>query len=323
MNPSVRTDAGGRRARAYAPATVGNVLCGFDVFGLALERPGDVVEARRRPGAGVAIRAIHGDGGRLPANPDRNVAGAAAQAVARAAGLEGAGVELELWKGLPLAAGMGGSAASAVAAVVATNALLGAELSKEDQLLCAIEGERRGAGAMHPDNAAPSLHGGLVLVRPEQPGVAIALPVPEGLAVALIRPPLELETRAMRAALPSEVPLSSAVAQWANCAALVAGLYEEDWELVGRALTDEIAAPHRSPFVPAYDAVRTAAHKAGALGAGLSGSGPSMFALCRSIGDAEAAAEAMAGAFATAGLDGSSRYVSGVGSGARIIEELP
>ncbi len=315
--------SGTDRARAYAPATVGNVLCGFDVFGLALERPGDVVEARRRSEPGVTIAAIHGDGGRLPIDPKRNVAGAAAGAVIEWAGLDGGGVELELWKGLPLAAGMGGSGASSVAAVVATNALLGAELSMEDQLLCAIEGERQGAGAMHPDNAAPSLHGGLVMVRPEQPGVAITLPLPEGLAVSLVHPPIELETEALRAALPGEVPLESAVAQWANCAALVAGLYEEDWELVGRALVDEIAAPYRSPYVPGYDAVRSAALEAGAVGAGLSGSGPSMFALCRNIGGAAAAADAMTRAFASAGLDGSDRYVSGVGGGARLVEDRP
>ncbi len=310
-------------ARAYAPATVGNVMCGFDVFGLALERPGDVVEARRRSAPGVAIAAIHGDGGRLPTDPDQNVVGVAAVAVIKAAGLEGVGVELEVWKGLPLSGGMGGSAASSVAAVVATNALLGAGLSKEDQLLCTLEGERRAAGVTHSDNSAPSLHGGIVMVRPERPGVAIPLPVPDGLSVALVHPPLELETEAMRQALPKEVPLERAVAQWANCAALVVGLYEEDWELVGRALVDEIAAPHRTPHVPGFSEVCSAALEAGAVGAGLSGSGPSIFALCRSIGDATAAADAMTHAFSHVGLDGADRYVSLVGSGARVVEDLP
>ncbi len=311
------------RARAYAPATVGNVLCGFDVFGLALERPGDVVEARRCSGPGVAIAAIHGDRGRLSTDPDQNVVGVAARAVIEAAGLQGVGVELEVWKGLPLSGGMGGSAASSVAAVVATNALLEAGLSKEDQLLCTLEGERRAAGATHPDNSAPSLHGGIVMVRPEQPGVVIPLPVPSGMAVALVHPPLELGTGAMRQALPAEVPLERAVTQWANCAALVVGLYEEDWDLLQRALVDEIAAPHRAPHVPGFDEVRSAALEAGAVGAGLSGSGPSMFALCRDIGDAAAAADAMTVAFAEVGLEDSDRYVSLVGSGARVIEDLP
>ncbi len=311
------------RARAYAPATVGNVLCGFDVFGLALERPGDVVEARRCPEPGVAIKAIHGDGGRLPVDPEQNAVGVAATAVIEAAGLQGVGVELEVWKGLPLSGGMGGSAASSVAAVVATNALLGAGLSMEDQLLCTLEGERRVAGSTHSDNSAPSLHGGIVMVRPERPGVAIPLPVPEGLAVALVHPPLELGTGAMREALPEAVPLDRAVAQWANCAALVVGLYEEDWDLIGRALVDEIAAPYRSPHVKGFDAVRSAAIEAGAVGAGLSGSGPSMFALCRNISDAAAAADAMKLAFADVGLEGVDRFVSLVGSGARVVEDLP
>ena len=233
------------------------------------------------------------------------------------------GVELELWKGLPLSGGMGGSAASSVAAVVAVNALLEAKLSMEAQLLCTLEGERRAAGTTHSDNSAPSLHGGIVMVRPERPGVAIPLPVPNGLAVALVHPPLELGTGAMRRALPDQVPLDRAVAQWANCAALVVGLYEEDWELLAQALVDEIAAPYRSPHVPGFDEVRAAALEAGAVGAGLSGSGPSMFALCRDIRDAAAAADAMTAAFASAGLAGADRYVSLVGSGARVVEDAP
>ncbi len=161
------------------------------------------------------------------------------------------------------------------------------------------------------------------MVRPERPGVAIPLPVPEGLAVALVHPPLELGTGDMRQALPEDVPLDRAVAQWANCAALVVGLYEEDWDLLGRALVDEIAAPYRSPHVPGFNEVRSAALEAGAVGVGLSGSGPSMFALCRTTDDAAAAADAMVQAFSTAGLDGADRFVSPVGRGARLIEDLP
>lgn len=311
------------RARAYAPATVGNVLCGYDVFGLALERPGDVIEARRRDKSGITIAAIHGDGGRLPTHPDQNVAGVAAQAVVEWAGLEGVGIELEIWKGLPLSGGMGGSAASSVAAVVATNALLDTGLTMEEQLLCTLEGEQRAAGTTHSDNIAPSLHGGIVMVRPEQPGVAIPLPVPPGLAVALVHPPLELGTGDMRTAIPTQVPLDRAVSQWANCAALVVALYERDWALLGKALTDEIAAPHRAPYVPGFHEVRTAALRAGAVGAGLSGSGPSMFALCRSISEASGAADAMTAAFDAVGLQGADRFVSLVGSGARVIEDTP
>jgi homoserine kinase len=311
------------RARAYAPATVGNVLCGFDVFGLALERPGDVVEARRHSTPGVVITAIHSDGGRLPTDPNSNVAGVAAGAVIEAAGLQNVGIALEIWKGLPLSGGMGGSAASSVASVVATNALLDGGLTMEEQILCALAGERRAAGTTHSDNIAPSLHGGIVMVRPEQPGVAISLPVPCGLAVALVHPPLELGTGDMRSAVPADVPLERAVSQWANCAALVVGLYEQDWDLIGKALVDEVAAPYRTPHVPGFDDVRAAAIEAGALGAGLSGSGPSMFALCRNISEASAAAAAMTGAFDAVGLRSADRFVSLVGSGARVIEDAP
>ena len=207
--------------------------------------------------------------------------------------------------------------------MVATNALLGAGLSKEGPAALHAGGERRAAGVTHSDNSAPSLHGGIVMVRPERPGVAIPLPVPDGLSVALVHPPLELETEAMRQALPKEVPLERAVAQWANCAALVVGLYEEDWELVGRALVDEIAAPHRTPHVPGFSEVCFRGPGGGRGRCGLSGSGPSIFALCRSIGDATAAADAMTHAFSHVGLDGADRYVSLVGSGARVVEDLP
>ena len=308
--------------RAFAPATVGNVICGFDVFGLAMEAPGDEVEARHRSEPGVVITAVHGGEGRIPTEPDLNVASVAAQAVLGESGVEDVGLEIEVWKGLPLAGGMGGSAASAVAAVVATDTLLGAGLTKEALLRCALMGEQQPTGSIHPDNVAPALHGGIVMVRPDAPSVAIDLPVPEGLAIALVHPHLELETKAMREALAADVPLTRAVAQWADCAALVVGLYEEDWDLISRALVDRIAQPARSPFIPGFAEVCSAAKEAGAVGAGLSGSGPSVFGLCRSVGDAEVVAEAMAGAFRSAGLEATDRHVSPVDStGAHIVKD--
>ena len=308
-------------ARAFAPATVGNVICGFDIFGLALAEPGDEVEARGRDEPGVVISAVHGDGGRLPTEAGRNVAGMATNAVLTECGMENVGIEIEVWKGLPISGGMGGSAASAVAAVVAADALLQANLSPEALLRCASEGERGPKGDTHPDNIAPALHGGIVMVRPEEPGIAIPLPVPRGLSVALVHPELELETKRMRGVLPDTLSLTDAIRQWADCSALVVGLYEEDWDLIGHALVDRVAEPHRSCFVPGFDAVRRAGLGAGAVGAGLSGSGPSMFALCRSITDAQSAAHAMAEAFAQAGVEGADIHVSEVGNtGAHVIE---
>ena len=308
-------------ARAFAPATVGNIICGFDIFGLALGEPGDEVEARLRNEPGVVISAVHGDGGRLPTETARNVAGLATLAVLAESGMKNVGIEIEVWKGLPISGGMGGSAASAVAAVVAADSLLQTGLSLDVLLRCASEGERGPKGDTHPDNIAPALHGGIVMVRPEEPGTVIPLPVPAGLSVALVHPDLELETSEMRGILPDVLPLNQAVRQWADCSALVVGLYEEDWDLIARALVDRVAEPYRSRFIPGFDAVRAAGVEAGALGAGLSGSGPSMFALCRTTSEAQAVAAAMADAFAGVGLEGADTHVSEVANtGAHLIE---
>jgi homoserine kinase len=307
--------------RAFAPATVGNVLCGFDVLGMALDSPGDEVVARRVDTPGVRLVAIHGDReGKLPRDTDRNTASVAAAAVLRRAGMA-AGLELELHKGLPFASGMGGSAASAVAGALAADAALVTRLDRTELLACALEGELAAAGAAHADNAAPALYGGLTLALPGDPIRVVQLPVPRGLSVALVHPPLEMETAKSREAIGDTVPLSAAITQWASTAALVAGLYEEDWELVSRALVDHIAEPVRKRGLPGFEAARAAALQAGALGAGLSGSGPSIFALCRSIEQALAAGEAIADALETAGVESATVHVGPVGrSGARIVE---
>ena len=201
------------------------------------------------------------------------------------------------------------------------DALLQTNLSSEALLRCASEGERGPKGDSHPDNIAPALHGGIVMVRPDEPGTAIPLPIPEGLSVALVHPHLELETNDMRGILPDTLPLTEAVRQWADCSAFVVGLYEADWDLISQSLVDRVAEPHRSRFIPGFEAVRTAGLEAGALGAGLSGSGPSIFALCRTISEAESVAVAMAGAFAGAGLDAADAYVSEVtNTGAHVVE---
>jgi homoserine kinase len=285
--------------RAFAPATVANVACGFDVFGFALERPGDVVAARRRKAPGVEIVDITGDGGRLPRDAGRNTAGIAARHLLAEADAT-AGVELRLAKGLPLASGLGSSAASGVAAAVAIDALLGLGAPRERLLAAAMEGERVAVGSAHPDNAAAAVYGGFVLVRP---GLRVTeLPVPAGLSCALVRPHVEIDTGLARALLGDHVELGAAVAQWGNTAALVAGLFRGDLELVASALHDAVAEPARSPLVPAFAEVRAAARRAGALGCSLSGSGPSIFALCANPGIARSCAAEMAAALAAAGV---------------------
>lgn len=306
--------------RAFAPATVSNVGCGFDVFGLALERPGDEVTVRRGGGPNHLRLRVAGDGGRVPTDPARNSAAVAARAVRERLGVQD-GLDLTVHKGLPLASGLGGSAASAVAGAVAAHVLLGGGLDETALLGCALAGEQLGSGAGHPDNAAPALAGGFVLAMPGDPVRIVRLPVPDGLVVAVARPRMEVETARARAILDDTVPLAAAVRQWGSTAGLVAALYEEDWELLARSVHDAVAEPVRALLVRGFEAVKARALEAGAAGAGLSGSGPSVFALCRGRSVAERVAQAMADGFREeAGAD-SQRIVSPVGrTGARVLE---
>ena len=305
--------------RAFAPATVSNVGCGFDALGFAVDQPGDVVEAKAGPGRGITIRKITGDGGRLPRDAQANTAGVAVAELLRATGCQ-RGVELILEKGLPLGSGLGSSAASGVAALVAVDHLFGLGASRDLLLRCAMEAERVACGSAHPDNAAPSIWGGLVLIRRDREPEVVALPVPEGLACAIVHPHVEVSTRAARELLGETVALGDAVTQWANLGALVAALYRGDLELLSRCLVDSVAEPKRASLVPGLRAAQTAARENGALGAGLSGSGPSIFALAPTLADAERAADAMVTAIAEQGY-GSDRLVSMVGTqGARVLD---
>ncbi len=276
---------------AFAPATVSNVACGFDVLGFPLESPGDEVTARL-DGTGVRIDDILGDNGRLPRDAARNTAGVAAQTLLARLG-ERRGVTLTIRKGLPLSSGLGGSAASAVAAVVAVDALLGARSSLETLMSCAFEGERIGAGSAHGDNIGPAVYGGFVLVRVANPPDVIRLPVPPGLTAVVVHPDLEIETAKARALLGTTVPLSDAIRQWANLGTLVDALHRGDFAQLARSLEDTIAEPRRAPLVPGLAAIKQAALEAGALGSSLSGSGPSLFALCHDATSATAVAAAM------------------------------
>src|SRR6185503_7555418 len=233
-----------------------------------------------------------GDDARLPLDAQRNTAGVAAQALLTALG-ERRSVALTIAKGLPLASGLGGSAASAAAAVVAVDALLEAHAPLETLIACAIEGEGLGSRTAHPDNIAPSLCGGFVLVRHPDPPDIVRLPVPAGLVAVVVHPDLEIETAKARALLGTTVPLADAIRQWANLGALVDGLHRGDFALISRALEDSIAEPRRASLVPGLAQIKRAAVGAGALGCSLSGSGPSLFALCEGAANAAAVAAAM------------------------------
>ena len=303
---------------AFAPATVSNVACGFDVLGFALDEPGDEVTATLTS-AGVQIAAIEGDGGRLPREAARNTAGVAALALLTKLG-DPRGVSLTIRKGLPLSSGLGGSAASAAAAVVAVNALLGANVSRDTLIQCALEGERLGAGSAHADNIAPAICGGFVLVRRAVPPDIVTLPVPAGLTAVVIHPALEIETARARALLGDTVPLCDAVRQWANLGAFVHAMHTADFELLSRSLEDTIAEPRRAPLVPGLALIKRAAADAGALGCSLSGSGPSLFALCRGDEVARRVADAMTTAVRTHIGGEPETYISRItGQGARVL----
>jgi homoserine kinase len=303
--------------RAFAPATVANVGPGFDVFGFAIAGLGDSVTAVRRDEPGVVLTSVEGDGGVLPRDAERNTAGVAVRALLDAIGRTDLGFELRLEKGMPLASGLGSSAASAAAAVTAVNALMETEVDEAALLRAATEGERIACGAAHADNVAPSLLGGFVLVRQLR---VDRLPVPEGLACALVHPQQEVLTGEARAVLPAEVPRGAAVEQLGNVAAFVAGLAQGDLELLGSSLRDVIAEPARKAAVLGFDAVRAVALETGALGCGLSGSGPTLFALCESHVRAEQVAAAMSQALEAATGDAGDIWVSPVGApGARIV----
>ena len=315
MSRSVRAEARAitmTSATAFAPATVSNVACGFDVLGFALESPGDWVTARLVP-SGVTIEGIEGDEGRLPRDASKNTAGVAALALLTKLD-ERRGVALTIRKGLPLSSGLGGSAASAAAAVVAVDAVLGARSSLDTLIACALEGERLGAGSAHADNIAPCLCGGFVLVRRPNPPDVIRLPVPAGLTAVVVHPDIEIETAKARAMLGPTVPLADAVRQWANLGAFVDALHRADFAQMSRSLEDTIAEPRRAPLVPGLSAIKRAAVEAGALGCSLSGSGPSLFALCCGRDVAARVADAMTAAV-KAHIGGESEtYVSAIAS---------
>lgn len=304
---------------AYAPATVSNVACGFDVLGFALDEPGDVVMAEAMAEPGVEVAEVTGDDGRLSRDPRRNTAGAAVLALLDRLQTR-AGVRLRVHKGLPLESGIGSSGASAVAAVVAANELLGRPVGTDILLACAMAGEQAGCGAVHPDNVAPALLGGFVLARQITPPDVVRLPVPDGLACALLHPHLSVNTGMARALLGETVPLADAVRQWGNLGGLVAALFTGDRALLARSLEDVIVEPRRAPLVPGFYQVKAAALAAGALGCSLSGSGPSVFALAATLDGAREAGAAMQQAFARQSDAGADLYVSLVGrAGARIV----
>ena len=305
---------------AFAPASIGNVGVGFDMLGLALEGAGDRVFARRTDGESVSVAEVRGqDGGLHPylsTDATLNTASIAAQALWNDHGDSG-GVELKVHKGVPLQSGMGSSAASAVAAVVAVNALLEEPLPVAALLPYALEGEKFASGGLHADNVAPSLLGGLILCPQVLLPDVVKLPVPEGVSAALIHPDLQVNTAHARRGLAKGYSMQQWLQQQGLLAGFIAACAASDIPLIRKTLRDVIIEPQRSAAVPCFDAVKAAAEKGGALGCSLSGSGPSIFALCVS-GDARNIASAMEQACRSKGIGCQSWVSPMTAPGARV-----
>jgi len=304
--------------KVFAPATVANVACGFDVLGFAVDAPGDVVTMQLTDKPGIVITSISGDGGRLPKAAEKNTAGVAVNAFLQHLNLT-QGVEITIEKNLPLGSGMGSSAASSAAAVVAINELLGKPLSREALVPFAMEAERIACGAAHADNVAPAIMGGFVLIRSYAPLDLIRIPSPDNLYCVVITPNIELRTEDARKVLKQEITMKDAIEQWGNLAGLIAGLMQKDYALIGRSLQDVIVEPMRALLIPGFEEVKIAAIESGVLGCSISGSGPSIFALATSKQIAENAGASMKTALNKIGLDGTI-YVSQINdAGTKVI----
>jgi homoserine kinase len=308
------------RAAAFAPASIGNVAVGFDMLGLAIDGVGDRVEARRSKEAGISIDVVYGLDGEihpyLPSEPGRNTASIAAQHFWALHG-DGRGAALTIRKGVPLQSGMGSSAASAVAAVVAVNALIARPRPLPELLPFALEGERFASGGLHADNVAPSLLGGLVLCPAALLPETVRLPVPTGISAVILHPELQVNTAQARKSLQKHYAMDQWLEQQGFLAVFVAACAADDHDLIRRSLKDVLIEPQRTAAVPCFDGVRDAALQAGSLGCSLSGSGPSIFALVASSRAANTAM-AMEQACRRQGIDCQSWISSLAAPGARV-----
>lgn len=306
----------GRRVRVKAPATVSNLNCGFDVLGFAVREPYDIVELELTGTGTIDIEKIRGCDS-LSTDPDKNVVGVVLKAMIADSGST-AGFRVNIEKGIMPGSGIGSSAASSAAAAFAGNVLLDNRFSLTELVQFAMEGERLASGTAHADNVAPALFGGITLVRSYEPLDIIQLNVPRELWCVIIHPEMEIRTSMARGLLDKSVPLGIAVRQWGNVGGLVAGLYREDYDLIGRSLVDYVAEPKRSGLIPGFNELKTGALKNGALGAGISGSGPSVFALCRGEAAAENVLKTMSGVMKSSGFEFNS-YLSPVSSSGAMI----
>jgi homoserine kinase len=279
-----------KEIKIFSPATVANVSCGFDVLGFCLDSIGDEMVVRTTDKKGVYITKI--EGFNLPFEATKNVAGVSALALIEDAKPD-CGFEIEIYKKIKPGSGIGSSSASASGSVFAINELLGRPYNKTQLTGFAIKGEALASGSEHADNIAPGIFGGFTLVKSLRPLEILEIPVPKNLYVTIIHPQIEIKTSAARAILPNNVPLLDATIQWANVGSLVHALHTSNYGLIQRSLEDIIIEPYRSQLIPHYGAVKKEALQAGALGAGISGSGPSVFILSEGLDTAKKAEQAI------------------------------
>lgn len=283
--------------KVFAPASVANVACGFDILGFALNGPGDEIIARPSDREGLKITKISGDNNRLPYVIEKNTAGLAAMKLMESIGMERVGIDLEIHKKMPFGSGLGSSAASAAGAVVAVNEILGRPLTKAELLPFAVLGEQVADGAYHADNVGPSLLGGMLLIRDNEMLDYYRIPVPVGLTAAVVHPHIEILTKDAREIIAPEISLKDHIRQSGNLAGLVLGMTQSNYELIGKSLKDYIIEPQRSKLIPYFTEVKDAALNKSALGCSISGAGPSIFALYDNSLKAEEGALAMQAVF--------------------------
>ena len=286
--------------KLFSPATVANVACGFDVLGLCLDTIGDEMVVRKVDKKGVRITKI--EGFKLPFETELNVAGVSALAMYQELQPD-CGFEIEIKKNIKPGSGIGSSAASAVGSVYGINALLGSPLNKTQLTQFAIKGEALASGSEHADNIAPALFGGFTLVKSVSPLEILQIPSPDNLYVTIIHPQIEIKTAISRAILPKNVPLKAAINQWANVGSFIHSLHTSDYPLMQRSLHDVIIEPHRSKLIPYYNEVKQQTLNVGALGTNISGSGPSIFSLCKGIENANKVRDVMRNIYSNTGIE--------------------
>ena len=285
--------------KVKSPATLSNLCCGFDILGMALHDPYDIIDLKKIDEPIIKIH--HQDSFGLPIDPQKNIAGVALNAMMTALNYKN-GFEIIVEKKIKPGSGIGSSAASAAGIVVAANELLGKPFNQQQLVSFAMEGEVLASGSRHADNLAPCIYGGVVLIRDTPSLDIISLKVPP-LFVTIIHPQIEIKTSYARSILPQQIPLKSAVTQWANVAGLISGFLQNDYSLISRSLQDIIVEPVRSKLIPGFDEVKIKSMNAGALGGGISGSGPSLFMLSESETTAYSVEAEMKSVYDNLGID--------------------